>query len=92
MSTDGPSIITRRTASIVGPIMPIDRLRPLITSPRICSAMARVCAAELWHHSDDEPDRETAVERLAGMLRGMIKRADKQSLQLAPFIGIGCPA
>jgi hypothetical protein len=26
------------------------------------------------------------------MLRAMIKRADKQALQLAPFIGIGCPA
>ena len=40
---------------------------------------------------DDGPDREAAVERLAGMLHAMIKRADKQNLQLAPFIGIGCP-
>lgn len=52
---------------------------------------AKVSASELWRHADDEPDREGAVERLAGMLRAMIKRADKQGLQLAPFIGIGCP-
>ena len=50
-----------------------------------------VAASELWRHVDDQPDREAAVERLAGMLRAMIKRADKQGLRLAPFIGIGCP-
>ena len=52
---------------------------------------SKVSAAEQWRHADDGPDREAAVERLAGMLRAMIKRADEQELQLAPFIGIGCP-
>jgi predicted NBD/HSP70 family sugar kinase len=52
---------------------------------------SKVSAAEQWRHADDGPDREAAVERLAGMLHAMIKRADKQNLQLAPFIGIGCP-
>jgi len=52
---------------------------------------SKVYASELWRHADDEPDREEAVERLAGMLRAQIRRADKQGLQLAPFIGIGCP-
>lgn len=28
---------------------------------------------------------------MTGMLRTMIKRAGKQGLRLAPFIGIGCP-
>jgi predicted NBD/HSP70 family sugar kinase len=51
----------------------------------------KVWAAEQWRHADDKPDREAAVERLACMLRAMIKRADKERLQLAPFIGIGCP-
>ena len=52
---------------------------------------SKVSAAEQWRHADDNPTREAAVERLAGMLRAMIKRAEKQALQLAPFIGIGCP-
>ncbi len=50
-----------------------------------------VSSSELWRHADDGPDREGAVERLAEMLRSMIKRAGKQGLQLAPFIGVGCP-
>ena len=50
-----------------------------------------VMASELWRHADEQPDREAAVERLAGMLQSMVKRADKQSMRLAPFIGIGCP-
>ena len=50
-----------------------------------------VWASELWRHADDEPDREGAVTRLADMLRAMVKRADKQGLRLAPFIGVGCP-
>jgi predicted NBD/HSP70 family sugar kinase len=52
---------------------------------------AGVLLSELWRHADDEPDREEAVERLVGMLQAMIKRAGKQGLQPAPFIGIGCP-
>ena len=52
---------------------------------------SKVWASELWRHADDTPDREMAVERLAGMLQAMIKRAGKQGLRLAPFIGIGCP-
>ncbi len=52
---------------------------------------SKVWASELWRHADDKPDREAAVERLADMLRAMIKRAGKQSLRLAPFIGVGCP-
>jgi predicted NBD/HSP70 family sugar kinase len=52
---------------------------------------SEVRTSELWRHADDDPDRESAVERLAEMLRFQIKLADKQGLQLAPFIGIGCP-
>ncbi len=46
---------------------------------------------ELWRHCDDEPDREDAVQRLIEMLTDLIKRAGKDELKLAPFIGIGCP-
>jgi len=50
-----------------------------------------VSASELWRHADDTPDRAGAVGRMAGMLQSAIKRADKQGLHLAPFIGVGCP-
>jgi predicted NBD/HSP70 family sugar kinase len=50
-----------------------------------------VVASELWRHVDDEPTREGAVKRLTEMLETMIRRATKDKLHLAPFIGIGCP-
>lgn len=46
---------------------------------------------ELWRHSDEQPEREDAVERLVGMIKGLIRRAEKDNANLAPFIGIGCP-
>jgi predicted NBD/HSP70 family sugar kinase len=52
---------------------------------------ADVSRLELWRHRDDEPEREDAVERLIEFLNGLIKRAKKDDLKLAPFIGIGCP-
>lgn len=52
---------------------------------------ATVEAFELWRHRDDEPTRDDAVERLLEILANLIKRADKDGLKLAPFIGIGCP-
>jgi predicted NBD/HSP70 family sugar kinase len=54
-------------------------------------AKIKVVEAELWRHADDDPDREGAVGRLVEMLKAMIKRANKGKVQLAPFIGIGCP-
>ena len=52
---------------------------------------AKVWASELWRHADDEPTREGAVKTLAGMLKTLIKAAEKEGLKLAPFIGISCP-
>ncbi len=54
-------------------------------------AKSKVIESELWRHADDDPDRDAAVERLVEMLKAMIKRAGKQKVRLAPFIGIGCP-
>ena len=51
----------------------------------------KVRESELWRYAEERPDREAAVERLVSMLQAMIKRADKENLRLAPFIGIGCP-
>jgi predicted NBD/HSP70 family sugar kinase len=52
---------------------------------------AHVMASDLWRHRDDKPTREEAVERLSDMLRELIRRAGKERLRLAPYIGIGCP-
>jgi len=53
---------------------------------------ASVWKSEKWRHADEEKlNRETAVDELVGMLKGLIKRARKEGLKLAPFIGIACP-
>lgn len=52
---------------------------------------AEVTRSELWRHRDDKPSREEAVERLVEMLEGLIARAGKDKIKLAPFIGIGVP-
>lgn len=54
-------------------------------------SQAAVGHFELWRHTEDEPGREDAVDRLIEMLKGLIKRAEKDNANLAPFIGIGCP-
>ncbi len=54
-------------------------------------AKSKVLFSELWAHAQDEPTREGAVEKLVAMLTAMIKKAAKEELHLAPFIGIGCP-
>lgn len=54
-------------------------------------AKARVHASELWRHADDGPQRTEAIETLADMLKAMIRKAEKDRLDLAPVIGIGCP-
>jgi hypothetical protein len=47
---------------------------------------------ELWRHGDEKNlKREDAIEKLTGMLKGLIARAGDEGLRLAPFIGIGCP-
>jgi predicted NBD/HSP70 family sugar kinase len=46
---------------------------------------------ELWRHADDEPTRESAVKRLAKMLKALITKAEDEGFKLAPFIGIACP-
>jgi predicted NBD/HSP70 family sugar kinase len=52
---------------------------------------AEIGRFELWRHRDDEPGREDAVARLIDLLVDLIKRAGKDGLTLAPFVGIGCP-
>ncbi|SEQ01618.1 hypothetical protein SAMN05216548_102176 [Faunimonas pinastri] len=50
-----------------------------------------VWQSELWSHSDEDPKRDEAVDRTAEMLQRLLRKADKEGLHLAPFIGVGCP-
>ena len=52
---------------------------------------AKVWKSRLWRHSDEDPDRDDAVERMNDMLRRLITQAKRRRFKLAPFIGIGCP-
>jgi hypothetical protein len=53
---------------------------------------ASVWKVEKWRHVDeDKLNREDAVDELIGMLKGLIKKAEKEGYKLAPFIGIACP-
>jgi hypothetical protein len=52
---------------------------------------AQVWKSKLWRHADDDPSRENAVKKLAGMLKDFIKEAEAEGLKLAPFIGVSCP-
>ena len=52
---------------------------------------ASVWISELWRHADDEPSREGAVKKLAGMLKDLLKQAEAEGFKLAPFIGVSCP-
>lgn len=52
---------------------------------------AKVWKSQLWRHADDKIKRDAAVEKLADMLKKMISAAKKEKIELAPFIGIGCP-
>jgi len=52
---------------------------------------AAVHRFELWRHAEENPKREDAVARLIEMLEDLVKRAAKDDLTLAPFIGVGCP-
>ncbi|MDQ8732046.1 ROK family protein [Bradyrhizobium sp. LHD-71] len=52
---------------------------------------ARVWRSQLWKHANGEPTRESAVKKLAKMLKELIKEAESEGLKLAPFIGVACP-
>ena len=52
---------------------------------------SRVWQLEIWRHADDKPKRDEAIERLIDMLKGLLDRAAKDKMRVAPFVGIGCP-
>jgi hypothetical protein len=52
---------------------------------------AKVRLSDRWRHADEEPNRTETISELAGMLNGLVRRARKAGISLAPFVGIGCP-
>ncbi len=44
-----------------------------------------------WRHAEDDPGRGEAIDRIAGMLNGLIALARTADLRLAPFVGVACP-
>ena len=63
--------------------------------PKKAGDLSDVCVwrMKLWRYADEDPkpSRDEAVERLAGMLRKLIRKAEKKDVRLAPVIGVGCP-
>jgi hypothetical protein len=54
-------------------------------------AKAQVWKRELWRHADEKPKRDEAIGQLTDMIQKLIRAAGKAGLNLAPFIGVGCP-
>ncbi len=54
-------------------------------------AKAVVEFSEVWRHGDEDIGRSDAVDRLNDMLKDLCRRADKESMKLAPVVGIACP-
>jgi len=56
-------------------------------------ARGTVAELDLWRYADEKnkPSRKEAVDRIGKMLEGLIKKAGKNQVKLAPFVGVGCP-
>lgn len=52
---------------------------------------AQMYESLVWRHSEDDPDREESVDRIAGMLNALAALARTTGLALAPFVGVACP-
>ncbi len=67
----------------------------LVTNQKSAPDLSKVevWKTELWRHRDEDPQptRDEAIARLVEMLSGLVARAEKEKLDLAPFIGVGCP-
>jgi len=57
------------------------------------ASKAEVWKSVLWRYRDDDPapTREGMVQELIDMVEGLIEDAEEENIELAPFIGVGCP-
>lgn len=86
---------THRFDGFLGVDIGGNHFRSGIVLPRLDRAKdgAKACMYESlnWRHSDDDPDREQAIDRIAGMLNALAALARGTGLKLAPFVGVACP-
>ena len=54
-------------------------------------AKASVPKRKQWRHAADTPKREEVIERTIEMLRELMSWAEREDINLAPVVGIGCP-
>jgi sugar (pentulose or hexulose) kinase len=52
---------------------------------------AKVGKFELWRHGDEKLSRDDAIQELIQMIQRLLRGAVKEGVNVAPFIGIGCP-
>jgi hypothetical protein len=91
-----PSWIFKGHDSILAVDIGGTNIRAGVVLPNVAKASdltkAAVWKSEKWRHAEEEKlKREDAVDELVSMLKDLMKRAKKEGLKLAPFIGIACP-
>lgn len=91
-----PSWIFKGHDSILAVDIGGTNIRAGVVLPQVGKAKdltrAEVWKSEKWRHADEEQlNREGAVDELIGMLKSLMKKAEKEGHSLAPFIGIACP-
>jgi len=91
-----PSWIFKGHDSILAVDIGGTNIRAGVVLPNVAKApdltKASVWKSEKWRHADEEKlNREKTIDELIAMLKDLMKRAKKEGLDLAPFIGIACP-
>lgn len=86
---------TRRFEGFLGVDIGGNHYRCGIVLPRLDrakdGAKAEMYERMNWRHSEDDPDREQSLDRIAGMLNALAALARSTGLKLAPFVGVACP-
>jgi predicted NBD/HSP70 family sugar kinase len=52
---------------------------------------AHVTKSTLWRHADESPSRTSTIAKMVEMIEGLIAKAEKAKLAMAPVIGVACP-
>ena len=90
-----PAWIFKGHDSILGIDIGGTNMRAGVVLPNVGKApeltKVSVWKTDKWRHADAKLGREKAIEELIGMLKELIKRARKEGLNLAPFIGLAVP-
>jgi hypothetical protein len=92
-----PSWIFRGSDAMLAVDIGGSKIRAGLVDLRLAEApdlsACRVTLSELWRHAaeDPKPKREDAIAKLVELLNGLIHKAEKGGVVLAPLIGVACP-